>query len=145
MQETTLAIIKPDAVGKNVIGEIIATAEKSGLVVVAARMLHLNRTEAEGFYYVHREKGFFDDLTRYMSEGPILVIVLQGEHAISRWREIMGATNPSDAAQGSIRKRFGESIERNAVHGSDGGDSARFEIGYFFSALEITTDKIGAS
>ncbi len=137
MQEGTLAIIKPDAVKKNIAGEIIRIIETSGLSVAAMKMIHLSKSQAEGFYYVHREKGFFASLTAFMSESPVIVMVLKGEGAISRWREIMGATDPAKAAEGTIRKRFAESIEPNSVHGSDSPESARFEIGYFFNALEI--------
>lgn len=135
MSEQTLAIIKPDAVRRNIIGKIITMAEEEGLTVAAAKMLRLSQKEAEGFYHVHRGKGFFESLTRYMSEGPILVMVLQGENAVDQWRRIMGATDPARAADGTIRKLFGENIERNAAHGSDSCESARFEIGYFFNAI----------
>ncbi|MFQ5929111.1 MAG: nucleoside-diphosphate kinase [Acidobacteriota bacterium] len=140
MEERTLAIIKPDAVERHIVGQIVGMAEEKKLSMVAAKMVHLTKKEAEGFYYVHRDKNFFESLTQYMSEGPIFVLVLQGKEAINRWREIMGATDPSKAEEGTIRKRFGKSIERNAVHGSDGPESARFEISYFFSALEFTAD-----
>lgn len=113
-------------------------AEAKQLSIIGIKLLHLTKREAEGFYHVHRDKGFFQSLTRYMSEGPIIVMVFQGEDAIARWREIMGATDPSQAGEGTIRKRFGESLERNAVHGSDNPESARFEIGYVFNALELT-------
>ncbi len=135
--ERTLAIIKPDAVERNLIGEIVAEIEKSGLKIRAMKMIHLSKKQAEGFYYVHREKPFFDSLTDYMSSGPIVVMVLEGENAIERWRKLMGATNPEQAEEGTIRKRFGLNIERNSVHGSDSPESAKYEIAYFFNSLEI--------
>lgn len=137
MQQGTLGIIKPDAVKKNIVGQIVRRAEDKDLAVVAMKMVHLTKKQAEGFYYVHRERPFFESLTKFMSEGPVVVMVLRGENAIERWREIMGATDPSKAAEGTVRKIFGESVERNAVHGSDSPESARFEIGYFFAALEL--------
>jgi nucleoside-diphosphate kinase len=130
--EQTLSIIKPDAVKKNVIGQIIARFEKAGLRVVAARMTHLSRAEAEGFYAVHRERPFFRDLVEFMISGPVLVQVLEGENAIALNRELMGATDPKKAAEGTIRADFADSIDANAVHGSDGPDTARTEIAYFF-------------
>jgi nucleoside-diphosphate kinase len=130
--EQTLSIIKPDAVKKNVIGQIIARFEKAGLRVVAARMTHLSRAEAEGFYAVHRERPFFRDLVEFMISGPVLVQVLEGENAIALNRELMGATDPKKAAEGTIRADFADSIDANAVHGSDGPDTARKEIAYFF-------------
>ncbi len=132
-----MAIIKPDAFSRNLAGPIIAMAAEKQLSIVAAQLFHLSRKEVEGFYYVHREKSFFESLIQFMTEGPILVMVLQGEKAITDWREIMGATNPSEAKEGTIRQRFGESIERNAVHGSDTVESARFEIGFFFSSRDL--------
>ena len=135
--ERTLAIIKPDAVERNLIGEIISEIEKNNLKVVAMKMLWLSKREAEGFYYVHKGKPFFDSLTDYMSSGPIVVMVLEGENAIERWRKLMGATNPENAEEGTIRKRFGLNIEKNSVHGSDSPESAKYEISYFFNALEI--------
>jgi nucleoside-diphosphate kinase len=135
--ERTLSIIKPDAVKKNVIGKILARFEDAGLRVVAARMMHLSRTEAEGFYAVHRERPFFRDLVDFMISGPVLVQVLEGPDAIARNRELMGATDPKKAAPGSIRADFAESIDANAVHGSDGPDTARVEIAYFFPACEV--------
>lgn len=137
MQELTLAIIKPDAVSKNLAGPIIEVIEEQGLQIAAMKLLFLSRAQAEGFYQVHRDKPFFESLTRFMSEGPIIALVLRADNAIPRWRQLMGATNPEKADEGTIRKRFAESIERNAVHGSDGPETARFEIGYFFSSLEI--------
>lgn len=130
--EQTLSIIKPDGVEKNLIGEILGRFEKAGLEIVAARMLHLDKEQAEGFYAVHRERPFFNDLVSYMMSGPVLVQVLKGESAIAKNREIMGATNPADADPGTIRKDFAASIEENVVHGSDGPDTAASEIAYFF-------------
>ena len=135
--ERTLSIIKPDAVKKNAIGQIIARFEAAGLRVVAARMMHLSTREAEGFYAVHRERPFFRDLVSFMVSGPVLVQVLEGENAIARNRELMGATDPKKAAKGTIRGDFADSIDANAVHGSDASDTARTEIAYFFPASEI--------
>lgn len=134
--EKTFSIIKPDAVAKNVIGEIYRRFEANGLKIVAARMQHLTKAQAEGFYAVHAERPFFNDLTTYMSSGPVMLQVLQGENAIAKNRELMGATNPADAAPGTIRADFAESIEANAVHGSDGPDTAAEEIQYFFPELQ---------
>ena len=135
--QRTLSIIKPDAVGKNVIGHIIARFESAGLHVIAARMKRLSLAEAEGFYAVHRERPFFADLCRYMSSGPVLVQVLEGEDAIAKNRELMGATAPAKAAAGTIRADFASSIEANAVHGSDAPETAAAEIGYFFAGSEL--------
>ena len=135
--ERTLSIIKPDAVAKNVIGEIYARFEKSGLKIVAARMMRLSRSEAEGFYAVHRERPFFRDLVDFMTTGPVMVQVLEGEGAIVRNRDLMGATDPKKAAPGTIRADFAQSIDANAVHGSDGADTAQTEIAYFFPASAI--------
>ncbi|MGD9951758.1 MAG: nucleoside-diphosphate kinase [Burkholderiales bacterium] len=135
--ERTLSIIKPDAVKKNVIGEILARFERAGLRVVAARMMHLSRAEAEGFYAVHRERPFFKDLVDFMVSGPVVVQVLEGPDAIAKNRELMGATDPRKAAKGTIRADFAESIDANAVHGSDGPETARTEIAYFFPACEV--------
>ena len=135
--ERTLSIIKPDAVNKNAIGRIVARFEAAGLRVIAARMMHLSSREAEGFYAVHRERPFFRDLVSFMVSGPVLVQVLEGENAIARNRELMGATDPKKAAKGTIRADFAESIDANAVHGSDAVDTARTEIAYFFPASEI--------
>ena len=135
--ERTLSIIKPDAVKKNAIGQILARFESAGLKVVAARMKHLSRAEAEGFYAVHRERPFFKDLVDFMISGPVLVQVLEGENAIARNRELMGATDPKKAAKGTIRADFAESIDANAVHGSDAPETAAEEITYWFSATEI--------
>jgi len=135
--ERTLSIIKPDAVKKNVIGQIVARFEKAGLRVVAARMKHLSRTEAEGFYAVHRERPFFRDLVDFMISGPVLIQVLEGENAIAKNRELMGATDPKKAEKGTIRADFAQSIDANAVHGSDSAENARTEIAYFFAAAEV--------
>src|SRR4051812_12108163 len=135
--ERTLSIIKPDAVNKNAIGQIVARFEAAGLRVIAARMMHLSQREAEGFYAVHRERPFFRDLVSFMVSGPVLVQVLEGESAIARNRELMGATDPKKAAKGTIRADFADSIDANAVHGSDGPDTARGEIAYFFPATEL--------
>ena len=130
--EQTLSIIKPDGVQKNLIGEIYSRFEKAGLEIVAARMMHLTKEQAQGFYAVHKERPFFNDLVSYMTSGPVVVQVLQGKNAIAKNREIMGATNPADAAPGSIRADFAESIEENIVHGSVSHDTATTEIAYFF-------------
>ena len=135
--ERTLSIIKPDAVAKNVIGEIYARFERAGLRIVAARMMWLSRQDAEGFYAVHKERPFFKDLVEFMVSGPVMVQVLEGENAIARNRELMGATDPRKAAPGTIRADFAQSIDANAVHGSDGPDTAQNEIAYFFPALNI--------
>ncbi|MFQ5735957.1 MAG: nucleoside-diphosphate kinase [Thermodesulfobacteriota bacterium] len=135
--ERTLSIIKPDGVRKNIIGEVIARFEKNGLTVSAIKMATLTKSEAEGFYAVHRERPFFGSLTEFMTSGPVVLMVLSGEGAIQKNRELMGATDPANAEPGTIRKDFADSIESNIVHGSDGPDTAAFEIGYFFNALEI--------
>jgi nucleoside-diphosphate kinase len=135
--ERTLTIIKPDGVEQRNVGDIVKKFEENRLRIVAAKVLHLTRQQAEGFYAVHRQKGFFNDLTRYMSSGPIMVMVLEGENAINRLRDLMGATDPSQAAEGTIRKLYATSIERNVIHGSDGPDTARDEISYFFPILEL--------
>jgi nucleoside-diphosphate kinase len=135
--ERTLSIIKPDAVQKNVIGQILARFEKAGLRVVAARMMHLSRTEAEGFYAVHRQRPFFRDLVDFMISGPVLVQVLEGDNAIAKNRELMGATDPKKAEKGTLRADFAESIDANAVHGSDSMENARTEVAYFFPACEV--------
>lgn len=135
--ERTLSIIKPDAVAKNVIGKIYSRFESAGLNIIAARMMHLSREQAEGFYAVHRERPFFNDLVEFMISGPVIVQVLEGENAIARHREIMGATNPAEAAPGTIRADFASSIDENAVHGSDGPDTAGTEISYFFTAEQL--------
>ena len=135
--ERTLSIIKPDAVAKNVIGEIYARFEKAGLKIVAARMMHLSRADAEGFYAVHRERPFFRDLVDFMTSGPVMVQVLEGDNAIAKNRELMGATDPRKAAAGTIRADFAQSIDANAVHGSDGPDTAKDEVAYFFPAHNV--------
>ncbi|MFC3653515.1 nucleoside-diphosphate kinase [Dyella humi] len=135
--ERTLSIIKPDAVAKNVIGEIYARFEKAGLKVVAAKMQHLSRKEAEGFYAVHRERPFFNALVEFMISGPVMIQALQGDNAILKNRELMGATNPKEAATGTIRADFAESIDANAVHGSDSAENAATEIAYFFATTEV--------
>ncbi len=135
--ERTLSIVKPDGVKKNVIGGVISRFEKNSLRISALKMLHLSKEEAKGFYIVHKERPFFESLTGFMSEGPIVVMVVSGENAISRVRDIMGATNPKVAAPGTIRADFASDIERNIVHGSDSQQSADYEIPFFFSALEI--------
>jgi nucleoside-diphosphate kinase len=135
--ERTLSIIKPDAVKKNAIGEILARFEAAGLRIVAVRMMHLSRAQAEGFYEVHRQRPFFRDLVEFMISGPVLVQVLEGENAIARNRELMGATDPKKAAKGTIRADFADSIDANAVHGSDSAETARTEVAYFFPACEV--------
>jgi nucleoside-diphosphate kinase len=135
--ERTLSIIKPDAVARNVIGEIYSRFERAGLKIVAAKMTWLARPDAEGFYAVHRERPFFKSLVEFMTSGPVMIQVLEGEHAITRNRDLMGATDPKKAAPGTIRADFAASIDANAVHGSDGPDTARTEIAYFFPTLEI--------
>ncbi len=133
--ETTLAIIKPDAVGRHVTGKIIEWIEQGGFRIRAMRMTRLTRTQAEGFYAVHRSRPFFADLTVFMSSGPVVVLALEAPEAIRRWRDLMGATDPGRAADGTLRMTFGSSIERNATHGSDGTDTAAFELAYFFPGM----------
>jgi len=135
--ERTLSIIKPDAVAKNVIGKIYTRFETAGLKIIAAQMRHLSTAEAEGFYAVHRERPFFRDLVSFMTSGPVMIQVLEGENAIAKNRELMGATDPKKAEAGTIRADFAESIDANAVHGSDGPDTAKVEIGYFFPASQV--------
>jgi nucleoside-diphosphate kinase len=135
--ERTLSIIKPDAVAKNVIGQIYTRFESAGLKIIAARMLHLSRAEAEGFYAVHRARPFFKDLVEFMISGPVIVQVLEGENAIARHRDLMGATDPKKAEKGTIRADFADSIDANAVHGSDAAETAQVEIAYFFPALNV--------
>jgi nucleoside-diphosphate kinase len=137
MTEQTLAIIKPDAVKKDAIGDIISRYEKAGLKPVAVRMLRMSKAIAEGFYAVHRQRPFFDSLTTFMASGLVVVLVLEGKDAIKRNRELMGATDPAKAAPGTIRAAYGTNIEFNAVHGSDSAESARVEINYFFSSMEL--------
>lgn len=135
--ERTLSIIKPDAVAKNVIGQIIARFENAGLTIAAGRLVQLSRAEAEGFYAVHKERPFFNDLVEFMISGPVFVQVLEGENAIAKNRELMGATNPKEAEAGTIRADFAESIDANAVHGSDAPETAAAEIAYFFAQTEV--------
>lgn len=135
--EQTLSIIKPDAVAKHVIGQIYSRFEQAGLNIVAARMSHLSREDAEGFYAVHKDRPFFKDLVNFMISGPVMIQVLQGENAVAKHREIMGATNPKEAAPGTIRADFAESIDANAVHGSDSLENAKTEITYFFETSEV--------
>ena len=135
--EKTLSIIKPDAVARNVIGEIYSRFEKAGLKVVASRMAHLSRAEAEGFYAVHKARPFFSDLVRFMISGPVMIQVLEGEGAIQKNRDLMGATDPKKAAAGTIRADFADSIDANAVHGSDAPETAAVEIAYYFPALNV--------
>lgn len=140
--ERTLSIIKPDAVGKDKIGPIISRFEKSGLIVAAMRMLWLGKKEAMRFYAVHKERSFYDSLVEFMISGPVVVMVLEGENAIKRNREIMGATDPSKADAGTIRKDFAEGIEKNAVHGSDSPENARTEIAFFFSETDLVKSRL---
>lgn len=135
--EKTLSIIKPDAVAKQVIGQIYSRFENAGLKVVAAKMAHLSKEQAEGFYAVHKERPFFNDLVSFMTQGPVMIQVLEGDNAILKNREIMGATNPKEAAAGTIRADFADSIDANAVHGSDGPETAKEEIAFFFKAEEV--------
>ena len=137
MKERTLSIVKPDAVAKQKIGEILARAEREGLRLVAGKLLHLTREDAARFYIVHKERPFYTSLCEFMSSGPVFVSVLEGDNAIGKWREIMGATDPAKAAPGSVRRDFGSNVERNATHGSDAPDTARWEIGFFFGELEL--------
>ncbi len=135
--ERTLSIIKPDGVGKNVIGEVIKRFETDGIKITAMKMIHLTKTQAQGFYAVHKERPFFNSLTDFMTSGPIVVMVLEGEDVIARNRKLMGATNFEEAEAGTIRKDYATNIEKNVVHGSDAPETAAFEIGYFFNNLEI--------
>jgi len=137
--EQTLAIIKPDSLEKGVIGELVGRIEGANLKVVGMKMMHLDKTRAEGFYAVHKGKPFFNSLVTFMSSGPCVVMALEGENAINKWRETMGVTDPEKAANGTIRKDFGTNIERNAVHGSDAPETAKFEISYFFEPNEIVS------
>jgi nucleoside-diphosphate kinase len=135
--ERTLSIVKPDAVEKNHIGGVVAMIEAAGLKVKAMRMQHLSRKEAEGFYHVHRERKFFGELVEFMTRSPVVIMCLEGENAIQRYRDVMGATDPAKAAEGTIRKKFGSNIGENASHGSDAPETAALEIGYFFRGLEL--------
>jgi nucleoside-diphosphate kinase len=135
--QRTLSIIKPDGVGKKLIGQVVAVFEKEGFRIAAMKMKKLSKAEAEGFYYVHKERPFFGELVEFMISGPVVLMVLEGEDAIKRNREIMGATDPKEAAKGTIRQRWADSKQNNIVHGSDSEESACFEIGYFFSGIEI--------
>lgn len=135
--ERTLSIIKPDGVAKGLIGEVARRFEKNGIRIAAMKMIHMTKKQAQGFYAVHRERPFFDSVTDFMSSEPCVVMVLEGDNVIARNRELMGATNPEDAAEGTIRKDFATDIEKNVVHGSDAPETAAFEIGYFFNGLEI--------
>jgi nucleoside-diphosphate kinase len=137
MTQRTLAIVKPDAVAKNAIGRIIARIEQAGFTIVAAKLVHMSADDAAGFYAVHRERPFFKSLCTFMTQGPCMPMVLEADNAIQRWRDLMGATDPARAADGTIRKEFASSIEANAVHGSDAPETAATEIAYFFSALEM--------
>jgi len=135
--ERTLSILKPDTVEKHKIGEVIAQLESSGLRPVAIKMTHLSRRVAEGFYAVHKERKFFGELVEFMTRGPVVVIVLEGENAIAKYRDVMGATDPAKAAEGTLRKKHGSNVGENAVHGSDAPETARFEISYFFPGYEL--------
>ena len=135
--ERTLSIVKPDGVERGLIGEVVRRLEKEGLKIIAMKMIHMTKAQAEGFYAVHRERPFFESLTTFMSSGPAVVMALEGEDAILRYRTLMGATNYKDAAEGTIRREFATEIERNVVHGSDAPETAAFEIGYFFNSFEI--------
>jgi nucleoside-diphosphate kinase len=135
--ERTLSIIKPDGVARGVIGEVVRRLEANRIDIMAMKMIHMTKAQAEGFYAVHRQRPFFDSLTDFMSSGPAVVMVLEGDNAIARYRELMGATNYKEAAEGTIRRDFATDIEKNVVHGSDAPETAAFEIGYFFNAFEI--------
>ena len=139
MRQRTLCLIKPDAVSRNLVGAVLQAIEAEGLEVCALRMIHFTRAQAEGFYAVHRERPFFESLTTYMCSGPLMACVLEGENAVARYRTLMGATNPADAVEGSLRKRFAQSLECNSVHGSDSPESATCEIAYLFSACDIVS------
>ena len=136
--ERTLSIIKPDGVARGLAGEVIKRLEQNNFKIVAMKMLRMTKSQAQGFYAVHRERPFFESLTGFMTSGPIIVMILEGENAIGRYRELMGATDYREAAKGTIRKDFATDIEKNVVHGSDGPETAAFEIGYFFNSFEIT-------
>jgi nucleoside-diphosphate kinase len=136
--ERTLSIIKPDGVARGLAGEVIKRLEQNNFKIIAMKMLRMTKSQAQGFYAVHRERPFFESLTGFMTSGPIIVMILEGENAIGRYRELMGATDYREAAKGTIRKDFATDIEKNVVHGSDGPETAAFEIGYFFNSFEIT-------
>lgn len=135
--QRTFSIIKPDAVRRDLQGKILADIQAAGLKIIGMKMIRMTKAQAEGFYAVHKERPFFDSLTSYMSSGPVVCSVLEGENAIARYRELMGATNPVNAAAGTLRQKYAESLEANAVHGSDAPETAAFEISYFFNAFEI--------
>jgi nucleoside-diphosphate kinase len=137
MVQRTLSIVKPDAVANNAIGGVLAVIEKGGLKIIASKMIHMTHAQAERFYAVHKERPFFGDLTKFMSEGPVVVSVLEGANAIERYRELLGATNPEKAAPGTVRQLYGTNVERNAAHGSDAPETAAVEIAFFFNALEL--------
>jgi nucleoside-diphosphate kinase len=137
--ERTLSIIKPDAVKRGLIGEVVKRLEQNQLTIVAMKMIHMTKDQAQGFYAVHRERPFFESLTNFMTSGPVVVMVLEGDNVIARYRELMGATNFEEAAEGTIRREFATDIEKNVVHGSDAPDTAAFEISYFFNSFEILT------
>lgn len=137
MLQSTFAIIKPDAVSRGLAGEILAAAQSAGLKITALKMLHLTKKQAQGFYAVHRERPFFDSLTDYMASGPVVCAVLYGQDAVKRWRALMGATDPAQAAPETLRRKYGQSLQANAVHGSDAPETAAVEVAYFFNALEI--------
>jgi nucleoside-diphosphate kinase len=137
IMERTLSIIKPDAVGKGIIGEVIKRLENNNMKIVAIKMIKMTKSQAEGFYAVHKGKPFFDSLTDFMTSGPVVVMILEGEDIIAKYRKLMGATNYKDAAEGTIRKDFATDIEKNVVHGSDAVETSAFEIGYFFNSFEI--------
>lgn len=139
MMERTLSIVKPDGVERGLIGEVIKRLEASDLSIIAMKMIYMTKAQAEGFYAVHKERPFFESLTKFMSSGPAVVMVLEGENVISRYRDLMGATNYKDAAEGTIRREFATDIEKNVVHGSDAPETAAFEIGYFFNRFEIVS------
>lgn len=134
--ETTLAIVKPDGVSRSLIGDVVKRIEGNGLKIKAMKMIQMTKPQAQGFYAVHKERPFFESLTAFMTSGPVVVMILEGENAISRWREMMGATNYKEAAENTIRRDFATDIEKNVVHGSDAPETAAFEIGYFFNAFE---------
>ena len=134
--EKTLAIIKPDGVARGIIGEVIKRIEQNELKIVAMKLIHMTQTQAQGFYAVHKERPFFSSLTKFMTSGPVVVMILSGENAIAKWREMMGATNFEEAAPGTIRREFATDIEKNVVHGSDAPETAAFETGYFFNSFE---------